>query len=105
MVAAADGMLDIRDAAAFLGYKGTKALRKIVDRSKAQAQGARAKGPTIKFFQVGPRAPIRFQRQWLLEFIDDHTVDPSMAATGSKPVKRKRCLPDASHGFDSAFWR
>ena len=44
-----------------------------------KAEGGRVpvKGPTIQFFQPGPRASIRFRQEWLTDFIKRHTVNPT----------------------------
>jgi hypothetical protein len=68
-------LLGIREAAEVLGYT-EKGLRKIVDRSRAKAQGARTRGPTIRFFQTSKGAPVKFRPEWIEEFIDDYTIDP-----------------------------
>jgi hypothetical protein len=69
-------LLSIREAAEMLDYT-EKGLRKIVERSRAKAAGARTRGPTIKFFQTSKGAPIKFRPEWIEEFIDENTVDPS----------------------------
>jgi hypothetical protein len=68
-------LLNLREAADALGYT-VKGLRRIVERSRAKARGARIRGPTIKFFQAGEHSPIKFRGEWLEEFIAAHTVDP-----------------------------
>ncbi|KKL20402.1 hypothetical protein LCGC14_2455810 [marine sediment metagenome] len=77
-------LLSLEEAATALGYT-VKGLRKIVDRSRARAHGARTRGPTIKFFQTTRGAPIRFRPEWIEEFIVDHTVDPD---EGMAPQQR-----------------
>jgi hypothetical protein len=59
--AAADGMLSLREAAALLGYT-EKGLRKIVARRG------------IDFFQSKPWAPIKFRREWVESFVENHTT-------------------------------
>ena len=88
-------MLGLVEVAQILGYT-TKGLRKIVDRSRAKRQGVRTRGPTIKFFQTAKGAPIKFKRDWIEEFIAQHTVDPSASIDVAKPVKRCGRKPRAS---------
>jgi len=100
-------LLSISEAAEYLGYTA-KGLRRIVDRSRAAASGSRTSGPTIKFFQAGKNAPIKFRQSWLDEFIEANTVDPSAARPqAAKPPKRKHIpgLLDGipSHGLDPAL--
>lgn len=92
-------MLSLKDAAAFLGYQGDDALREIVDRSRAKARGAATKGPTIKFFQPTKKSPIKFKREWLLEFIDEHTIDPTRAAAAEPKRAKKKATTVASDEF------
>lgn len=68
-------MLSISEAAEILGYT-VKGLRKIIDRSKAKVQGARVRGPTIRFFQTTKGASVKFKLEWVEEFIERHTIDP-----------------------------
>jgi hypothetical protein len=56
----ADGMLSLREASALLGYTES-GLRKIVAR----------KG--IESFQAKRWGPIKFKREWLDGFVDNHT--------------------------------
>lgn len=70
-------LLSLPEAADALGYS-VKGLRKIVDRSRAKANGVRTRGPTIRFFQTSKGAPVKFKREWLEEFIEEHTVHPSL---------------------------
>ena len=72
-------LLSLQEAADALGYT-VKGLRKIVDRSRAKANGARTRGPTIRFFQSCKGAPIKFKPAWIEEFIDRYTVDSSPTA-------------------------
>ena len=82
-------LLDLKEAAAALGYT-VKGLRKIVDRSRARAHGARTRGPTIKFFQTSRGAPVRFRPEWIEEFIDEHTVDPDDGTVSRRRGNKKR---------------
>lgn len=80
-------VLNLEEAANLLGYS-TRAMRTLIARSKRRAVGLPVKGPTIKFFQPGPRASIRFRREWLAEFVQQNTVDPAASPLiGSVPRK------------------
>jgi len=68
-------LLSLREAAEALGYT-IKGLRKIVDRSRARANGVRTRGPTIRFFQTSRGAPVKFRPEWIEEFVDQCTIDP-----------------------------
>jgi len=78
-------LLSIQEAAEVLGYS-VKGLRKIIDRSRAKANGARTRGPTIRFFQSCRGAPVRFKEEWIEEFIENCTIDPGNGV----PMKRER---------------
>jgi hypothetical protein len=73
-------LVSLQEAAEALGYT-VKGLRRIVARSRAKANGARTRGPTIKFFQAGKNAPIKFKAVWVEEFIKAHTVDPARGSS------------------------
>ncbi len=94
------GLLNIQAAADALGYK-VKGLRKIVERSRAKANGARTRGPTIKFFQSTKGAPIMFRPEWIEKFIDDHTVDPGCTSTRNKP---REYTPSETFGLDERLF-
>lgn len=101
------GMLSLKEAAEFLGYNGDDALRQIIDRSRAKAGGAATTGPTIKFFQPSKKAPIRFKPEWLLEFIDEHTVDPSHAVAAAKRERKQKARDTPltwSHGLNPSLF-
>ena len=89
-------LLSIRQAAEMLGYT-EKGIRRIVIRSRAKACGARTTGPTITFFQAGTRGAIRFRPEWIQQFIDENTVDPS-AATAHPARSKKRQGRRAANG-------
>ena len=78
-------LLSIQEAAEVLGYS-VKGLRKIIDRSRAKANGARTRGPTIRFFQSCRGAPVRFKEEWIEEFIEHCTIDPGSGT----PMKQGR---------------
>ncbi|MCH7728443.1 MAG: hypothetical protein IH991_18485 [Planctomycetes bacterium] len=94
-------LLNIQEAADALGYT-VKGLRKIVDRSRARAQGARTRGPTICFFQTVKGAPIKFREEWIEEFIEQHTIDPTAGVANGKS-RRKREKQEIAFGFDEAY--
>jgi hypothetical protein len=89
-------LLSIREAARMLGCT-EKGLRKIVERSRAKANGARTRGPTIRFFQTCKGAPLKFKPEWLNEFIDAYTVDPT-------PQKPPQYVPQDTFGLDADFF-
>lgn len=66
-------LLSLQEAADKLGYT-VKGLRKIVDRSRAKANGEETDGPTITFFQTTKGAPVKFKQEWIDQFIREHTV-------------------------------
>ena len=82
-------LIGLREAARMLGYT-EKGLRKIVARSRARVAGARTHGPTIKFFQTGKGASVKFLPEWIEEFIAENTVDPSRPSETTCGRARKR---------------
>ena len=93
-------LLNLDEAVALLGYKPI-GLRKIVDRSRAKTQGRNVSGPTIRFFQTCKCASIKFRREWIDEFIDQHSVDPGKAvsvSTPGGPGPRGHVTPHAGRG-------
>jgi hypothetical protein len=87
-----DGLLNLEQAAAYLGYK-PEGLRKIV------------KLRQIEFAQNG-RGPIRFRREWLDEFVARNAGGPddierSPAQRPPTPLP----LPPAAFGFDPSLIR
>jgi hypothetical protein len=83
-----DALLTLGEAAHILGYS-PRAMRTLIYRSKRRAAGLPVKGPTIQFFQPGPRAAIHFHQEWLTDFIKHHTVNP----TATPLVERVPRLP------------
>jgi hypothetical protein len=81
-------LLSIQEAADALGYSA-KGFRKFVDRSRAKANGARTRGPTIKFFQASKGAPVKFKPEWIEEFVAAHTLDPDATAFREGPATTK----------------
>jgi len=101
-------LLSLQEAARILGYT-EKGLRKIVERSRARCNGARTRGATIKFFQAARGSAIRFRPEWIEEFIEEHTLDPSQAVTESQPRKqkstgRKRPVIEPTSGLDPCYF-
>ena len=93
-------LLSLEEAAAVLGYT-VKGLRKIVDRSRSRAHGARTRGPTIKFFQTSRGAPVKFRPEWVEDFIDKHTINPERGAPKSNGTKKKKKVRmESTCGFD-----
>jgi hypothetical protein len=85
-----DGLLDMKQAAAYLGYDSA-GLRKIAKQQK------------IRYVQNG-HGPIKFRREWLDKFIAANTVGPkdierAPAQKRSRPI---RCAP--SRIFDPALF-
>ena len=72
-------LLSLQEAAEKLGYT-VKGLRKIVDRSRANANGAETRGPTITFFQTSKGAPVKFKEEWNEKFIEQHTITQESSA-------------------------
>jgi len=69
-------LLSLKEAAPLLG-KSLHEVYKLVARSRRAAKGERVKGQTIRFCQDGERGAIRFRPEWVAEYIDRTTVDPS----------------------------
>lgn len=92
-------LLSLQEAAEALGYT-IKGLRKIVDRSRAKANGVRTRGPTIRFFQTTRGAPIKFKEEWIEEFIEEHTVDPSNGKPSKNGRKKKPKRMESTCGLD-----
>ncbi|QDU42911.1 hypothetical protein Mal52_13800 [Symmachiella dynata] len=85
-----------------LGYT-TKGLRKIIDRSRAKANGAHTSGPTIRFFQTSKGAPIKFKSEWIEEFVERHTIEPEAAPSiRKKQHKKEKQVP--AYGLDPQFF-
>lgn len=59
-------LLNLKEAARLLGCS-PKGVRVLIDRTR------RGKPGGIRFCQVG-RGRIRFRREWLDEFVDEHTT-------------------------------
>jgi len=87
-----EGMLNLAQAAAYLGYTA-HGQRKIVVRTQASHAGQHVSGPNIEFFQSRKRGTILFRREWLDEFIAAHRVLPG---TPALPKVRKKSLRPAS---------
>jgi hypothetical protein len=64
-----DRLLSLAEAAELLGMEAS-GLRKIVARTKRGTPG-----PQIQFFQIG-QGHIKFRREWIERFIEDHSIKP-----------------------------
>jgi len=105
-------LISLEDAAHLLNYS-VPGLRKIVNRSRRKLAGEPVAGPTIQFFQPGPKAPIKFKSQWIDDFIQQNTCDPSQAVP-PRPTPQRKTIgqktevvpPDARRdlGFDAALY-
>lgn len=84
-----DNLVPMKDAAEYLGYS-VDGLREVVDRSRRRANGVATRGPFIKFFQAGRRGAVRFKREWLDQFIEENTVDPTVPLTQKEKVRRAK---------------
>ena len=89
-------LMSMQNAADALGYT-VKGLRKIIDRSRAKAKGARTLEPTIKFFQTVKGAPVKFKEEWIEEFIEEHTIDPNNGHPTRKNGKKRKIDCDLLH--------
>jgi hypothetical protein len=107
MQPASQKLLRLKDAAERIGYSET-GLRHIVDRTRRKSLGDAVSGPTIKFMQAGKNSTILFKQEWLDEFIDLHTVDPSAAEPVRTPARKPRGTatprPPFSFGLDPRLW-
>lgn len=79
-----ESLIGLEEAAQLLGYS-VSGLRKIINRSRRKIRGEPAVGPTIRFFQAGPKAPIKFKPVWIEDFICQHTGDPSRIVPAAQP--------------------
>ncbi|MBI3465036.1 MAG: hypothetical protein HY000_18570 [Planctomycetes bacterium] len=88
-------------------------LREIVERSRDALQSKRPRGPTIQFAQSSRTAPIMFRPEWLQDFIERHTFDPSQPTQGKAKLESKaapqttteRPQIELAKGFDPKFQR
>lgn len=95
-------LISISEAAEILGYS-VKGLRRIVERSRARCQGTRSPGPTIRFFQAGRGAPIKFRLEWIEEFIEEHTFHPDAAIVKPRQRKNQAVVVRENSGLDRAL--
>jgi hypothetical protein len=91
-------LIGFEEAARILGMK-ERSLRKIIQRSRDRIDGRWTSGPTIRFFQYHPKAAIKFRREWLEEFINQHTYDPRPSALQPPDVTRRKTKEDEAAGF------
>jgi hypothetical protein len=86
---APEGMLDLKGAAAYLGYR-PEGLRKL------------ARQRLIMFAQNG-RGPLRFRREWLDEFIASNVGGPKEIVRLATKPRRAAPQLEPKHGFDPAL--
>lgn len=91
-------LIDFEEAIRILGI-GERNLRKIIQRSRERIEGKWTTGPTIRFFQYHSKAAIKFRREWLEEFICQHTYDPRPSALQPAEVTRRKTKEDETAGF------
>jgi hypothetical protein len=92
-----DQMLNLRQAAQYLGYT-TNCLRKIVSRSHRSHNGQSVHGPTIDFFQSSPKSTIFFRQEWLEQFIEKHHVQagvPIRPSATNRRLSKHNCQGDS----------
>ena len=102
--APADRMLNLREAAGYLGYT-VHCLRKVVNRSRCSHNGQGVRGPTIEFFQSGPKSTILFRREWLDQFIEKHHVRAGLPTPPAfRKPRRRRGRSDADLTSTARQW-
>ncbi len=82
-------LLTIAEAALVLG-KTPRGMRELIDRSRRAARGSDVSGATIRFAQDGRGGTILFKHEWLDEYIDGITVNPSRGVTRSERTRPRR---------------
>jgi excisionase family DNA binding protein len=87
----ADGLLNLREAAKYLGYDAA-GLRKIVSQKR------------IRFVQNG-RGPIKFRREWLDEFIKGNEGGPKDLARAPAQKRRTAPVTESRFGLDPKPFR
>ncbi len=75
-----DRLLDLKEAAAQLGYEPS-GLYEIVKRTKAGKAG-----PQIQFFQIGT-GPIKFKQEWIDDFVLANSIEPGQITPATKPQR------------------
>lgn len=93
-----NNLVSMKDAAEYLGYS-VDGLREIVDRSRRRANGSAVRGPFIKFFQAGKCGAVRFRKEWLDDFIEENTVDPTVPLTPKEKVVRAKRKPPRDYNI------
>jgi hypothetical protein len=93
----ADGLLSLKQAAAYLGYTA-EGLREIVKRTR---RGGR--GPSIEFSQAGKRGSLRFRQEWLDRFVEQNR-DGAGVPLLPKPKARKGPGRPAKASPEQATW-
>jgi hypothetical protein len=103
-----DKMVGLQEAAEMLGYTSS-GLRRIVEDSRRKSSGQNVRRPTIKFFQPGKSAEIKFRPSWLDDFVAANTIDPMTVPQPScaAPRKPRRFVEPAlvGHGLDPTLIR
>jgi hypothetical protein len=81
--------ISLKEAAAILDYSPS-GLRKLVRRRE------------IRFFQIRKHSPVKFRKEWLDAFIDEHSSAPGQVAEISAVIRKKKAPPltSGAHGFD-----
>ena len=82
-------MLNRQEAAKYLGCS-EQALYAIVARSRRSHAGEYTESPTIRFFQSVRWGPIRFEREWLDEFLRTYPVEPRDGSPGKTPCRPRQ---------------
>ena len=81
-----EGLLNIKQAAAYLGFT-EHGLRKIISRTQRSREGQHVAGATIEFCQSTQKGTLFFRREWLDEFVEHCRVRPGLCLP---PKVRKR---------------
>jgi hypothetical protein len=105
------GVNDVNDAVSALDVSGRDVG--VINGHFAVLDLEPTHGPTITFVQPGPKSPIKFKRQWIDDFIREHTCDPSQAIpqTPATPPRKRTGEPGIAppdggpaFGFDPALY-
>lgn len=91
-------LINFEEAARILRTK-ERTLREIVRQSRNRIEGRPFRGPTIRFFQLHPKAAIKFRREWLEEFIREHTHDPTRACFPSPEERHPKKKEHGTVGY------
>jgi hypothetical protein len=91
-------LISFEEAARILGM-GQRKFREIIQRSRERIEGRWTCGPTIRFFQSQPKAAIKFRREWLEDFINEHTHDPNSPSLLPPESPRRKTKEHETVGF------